>query len=419
MDYRKRCIDTQILELFSELPALLIEGPKAVGKTTTAMQHASTIRRLDDPAQALRARAEIDWLFEAPKPILIDEWQRVPESWDAVKRAVDADRSASQYIFTGSLPDSSTHSGAGRITSLRMRPLSFAERGLETPQISLAQLLNDEATHLNAETIIGLNDYCNQIASSGFPGYQGLAGRALKAELDSYIQRIIDTDLAERGVKVRKPATMRAWLQAYAAATATTATWESIRDSANYGSGNTPAKTTVLPFRDALTRLAILDELPAWTPSKNQFKRVGLASKHYLADPALAARLLGHDATTLQLANSPKDSSTDAPLVGRLFEALVALSVRVYADANFANTFHYRDGLGRHEVDLIVQREDGKFLAIEVKLGNKVESKDYRHLNWLAQELPDQIIDRVVIYTGKYAYRENGVAIIPLALLGA
>lgn len=419
MEYRKRFVDSQLAELLTQLPALLIEGPKAVGKTTTAAQHSATIRRLDDPVQAIRARAEIDWLFDAPKPILIDEWQRVPESWDAAKRAVDADRAAAQYILTGSLPDASTHSGAGRITSLRMRPLAFAERGIETPQISLAQLLTGSATDLNFETTIGLNDYCNQIAGSGFPGYRGLTGRALSAELDSYIQRIIDTDLPELGLRVRKPASMRAWLRAYAAATATTATWESIRDAANYGSNQTPAKTTVIPFRDALTRLAILDELPAWTPSKNQFKRVGLASKHYLADPALALRLLGYDASSLQLAVGSKDSPADAPLMGRMFEALVALSVRVYADANFASTFHFRDGLGRHEIDLIVQRDDGKFIAIEVKLGNKVDTKDFKHLNWINQELPGQVLDRVVIYTGKYAYRENGIAVIPLALLGA
>lgn len=418
MNYQRRLVDDVLDEVFPSLPAILLDGPKAVGKTTTALQRAKTFRNLQDQADLSKAGADPSWLLSGEKPLVIDEWQKLPQSWSQVKQAVDKDYSGGQFLLTGSLPNFSTHSGAGRITAVRMRPLSFAERGVVTPTISFADLLAGGA-QIDGESSFELADYVAEIVRSGFFGIRGQEGRSLRLALDGYLERVIDSDLPEMGLQVRKPASLRAWLGAYAAASGTVAKWETIRDSANPGSEELLSKSALLPYRDALTRLRILDELPPWVPTKNPFVRVASASKHFLADPALAMRLLSLDSKTLLESKNFESKGLDKPLVGRMFEALVALSVRSYAEAQFAKAMHFRDSSGAREVDLIVEREDGKILAIEVKLAATVSEKDFRQLRWLKSKLGEELVDSVVLYSGKYAYRQDGIAVIPFALLGA
>lgn len=418
MAYNERIIDQVLDELLPSLPAILLDGPKAVGKTTTGLQRANTVKRLDRDAERLLVRADPSWVLKGEKPILLDEWQKTPEVWGRIKDAVDSDYSGGQFILTGSMPNHETHSGAGRITAIRMRPLSFAERNVTQPSISFRDLLIGNAG-VEGHTDVGIDDYCAELMHSGFPAIRTLQGNALRVALDGYIERVVDADVREMGLAIRKPASLKAWMTAYAAATATTASWEALRDAANTGSDEQPAKTTILSYRDALTRLRILDELPAWLPTRNQFARVSQAAKHFLADPALAMRLMNYDAETVRTAMSYGSGTYDGPLVGRLFEALVVLSVRTYADASFAKAMHFRERDGRHEVDLIVERQDGKVLAIEVKLSATISDDDVKHLKWLKREIGDDLIDSVVIYAGEFAYRRDGIALIPLAMLGA
>jgi uncharacterized protein len=417
MTYRRRLIDDVLDEVFPQLPAILLDGPKAVGKTTTALQRARTVKDLDQAGDRTLALADPDSVVLGDKPILIDEWHRVPDTWGVIKRSVDRDYSGGQYLLTGSLPDSATHSGAGRITSLRMRPLSFAEREIERPSVSLRDLLHGNAD-IQGETSVTLTDYHTEMMRSGFPAFRQLDGQALQRALNGYIERIVDADVKTVGLELRQPATLRAWLASYAAATATVASWETIRDTAATGTGKIPAKSTVLSYRDSLTRLRILDDLPPWLPSRNSFSRVAQSSKHFLADPALAMRLMNFSPSTIGTAVSYGSGRYDHPLAGRMFEALVTLSVRSYADVCQAQVMHFRDGQGRREIDIIVERNDGKVLAIEVKMGTTVDAHDIRHLTWLRQQLGDDLIDSVVVYSGRHAYRMNGVAVIPLALLG-
>jgi len=414
--YKKRIVDDLLNELMPELPAILLDGPKAVGKTSTAEQRAQTTKRLDRPDERTLAAANPVWITQGQKPILLDEWQRSPNVWDEVKWAVDRDFSGGQYLLTGSLPSSETHSGAGRITAIRMRPLSIAEREIEIPTVSLKWLLEGSET-IQGETSIGINDYAKEMMKSGFPAIRTLSGRALRVALDGYLERIIDADIKEVGLSIRKPASLRSWITAYAAATATTASWETIRDAANSGSNEPPAKSTAIPYRDALSRLRILDELPAWTPSHNPIAKASLTAKHFLADPALALRLMNYDSETILTASGFGRAQYDLPLIGRMFEALAVQSIQTYAQAAFAKVAHFRDRNGRHEVDMIVEREDGKVLAIEVKLSSMPEASDGKHLKWLKSEIEEQLIDCVVIYAGKYAYRHEGIAYVPLALL--
>jgi predicted AAA+ superfamily ATPase len=421
-DYLPRVVDAELNDLLASLAAVAVEGPKGVGKTETAKRRAKTVVALDDPALQAIARADGMHLLRGPKPILLDEWQRVPAIWDAIRRAVDQDGEPNQFLLTGSASPSSapTHSGAGRIVTLRMRPLALSERGVGNPTVSLGRLLQGVQEPISGETGVALSDYVREIVVSGFPGMRGLTGRALRAQLDGYLRRIVDRDFAEQGLSVRNPQALVRWMTAYAAATSTTASLETIRDAATSGEGQKPAKTTVQPYRDILERLWIVDPIPAWLPSRNYFSRLSQPPKHHLADTALAVRLLGMDQDALLAGvESGPPVPRDGTLLGHLFESLVTLSVRVFAQSAEAQVRHLRLKGGRHEVDLIVERADQRVVAIEVKLSSAIDDHDVKNLRWLRDQIGDDLLDAVVISTGPRAYRrDDGVAVVPAALLG-
>jgi uncharacterized protein len=417
--YLHRILDEELDEKLAEFAAISIEGPKGVGKTETAQRRARTDYRLDGPAGQVVA-ADPQVVLTGEPPILIDEWQRVPAIWDVVRRAVDDGAPPGSYLLAGSASEHGAHTGAGRILTLRMRPMTLSERGLATPTVSLRGLLGGERASVEGQTDVGLERYAHEIVGSGFPATRGLSETAHEDFLDSYVQRIVERDFVEMGHSVRRPATLLRWMNAYAAATASTASFETIRDAATGGEGQKPAKTTVQPYREILQRLFIVDELPAWAPTRNRISRLAMPPKHHLADPALAAGLLGVGAGALLSAEPVGPPSLrEGPLLGALFEALVTLSVRVYSQAARARVSHLRTQNGEHEVDLIVERRDGRIVAIETKLAAVPDDHDVRHLRWLARRIDSDLLDAVVITTGPYAYRRpDGIAVVPAALLG-
>ncbi len=420
-EYRERIVDAELDALLPSLPAIALEGPKGAGKTSTARRRAGTVVPLDDPDVFEVVRAQPQRLTAGDPPVVIDEWQRYPASWDVVRRAVDEDPSPGRFILTGSATPTErpTHSGAGRIVALRIRPLTLVERGVETPSVSLAALLSGTTPEVVGETTVTLEDYVEEICTGGFPGIRHSDERAQRTALDGYLERIVDADLPEVGLDVRRPGTLRRWLRAYAAATATATSYEKIRDAATAGEDDKPAKTTTIPYRDALERLWILDPVPAWSPTHNRLKRLVGAPKHHLADPALAARLAGVDAAALLRGEGPGVEHRDGTFLGALFESLATLTVRVFAQAAEARTYHFRTKGGQHEVDLVADRGDDRPLAIEVKLTTSVNEQDVKQLRWLIDRLGDDLADAVVVTTGRFAYRrEDGIAVVPLALLG-
>jgi predicted AAA+ superfamily ATPase len=419
--YRPRVIDAELDEFLAGLPAVSIEGPRGVGKTVTAERRAATVYRLDDSDEFLIAQADSSRLVGGQPPILIDEWQRLPESFDRVRRAVDDGAAAGSFLLTGSATPTNlpVHSGAGRIVRMRLRPMTLLERGDVSPTVSLAELLEDKRPKVEGRTEMDLEGYVDEILASGLPGIRRLPRRLRMAQLDGYIDHIIDRDFEELDYNVRKPATLRRWMAAYAAATATTASFEKIRDAATSELGETPARPTTLPYRDVLERLWILDPVQPWLPTRNRLSRLTSPTKHHLADPALAARLLGVGADDLLKARPPGPNvPRDGTLLGALFESLVTLCVRVYAQKAEARIAHLRTWSGEREVDLIVERGQS-VLAIEVKLGQLVNDHDVRHLVWLRDQLGDELADAVVVTTGREAYRRrDGIAVVPAALLG-
>lgn len=421
--YVSRVIDDELDQLMPPLTAISLEGPKAVGKTETATRRANTVYRLDDPKQRQIIAAEPARILEGDPPILIDEWQRVPDTWDILRRAVDDDATPGRFLLTGSATpaDRPTHSGAGRIVTLRLRPMTLSERGVETPEVSLSRLMRGDRPPLRGSTDIGLEEYTRELLASGFPGLRHLEDRPLRAQLDSYLRRIVDTDFEQLGRTVRNPDVLRRWMRAYAAATATTASWETVRSAATAGQDDKPAKTTTLPYREALEQLWILDPVPAWAPSRNYFSRLSRSPKHHLCDPALAARLLGVGSRALLEGRDPGvEVPRDGVLLGHLFESLVTLCVRVFAQRAEAELRHLRLRGGRREVDLMLERQDGRVLAIEVKLSNTVSDSDFEHLIWLQERLGRDLLDALVVTTGPQAYRrpDTGIGVVPAALLG-
>lgn len=409
--------------LLGSLPAILLDGAKAVGKTATALQRSTSRFLLDRADTRAIVDADVGRLLSAHPPVLVDEWQRMPRVWDEIRRAVDAGVPAASFLLTGSATppgDVGSHSGAGRIVTVRMRPLSLAERWPGEATVSLTELLEGHRPAVDGQTTRRLADYAAEIVQSGFPGLRDLEDRALRAQLDGYLDRIVDRDFPELGLALRNPAALRRWLRAYAAATATTASFETIRDAASAGHAGPPARTTVGPYRDVLERLFILDEVPGWVPTHNPLSTLTVSPKHHLVDPALAARLLGVGVAGLINPVAPARSEQGAgPLLGRLFESLLTQSVRVYAQHAEVSVRHLRTKRGDREIDLILERGDGRILALEVKLSAGVDDGDVRHLNWLADRLGDALADRIILTTGAYAYRRlDGVAVVPAALLG-
>jgi predicted AAA+ superfamily ATPase len=404
------------------LPAVIVEGPKAVGKTRTLERRSKTVHRLFRQVEVDLVCADEDRLLQGEKPVFIDEFQRYRGTIDVVRDAVDRDAGPRQFYLAGSAGErADTHSGAGRIVTVRMRPLAFSERKLEEPTVSLAELLGGARPPVRGETAVGLSDYVDEVLRSGFPAIRAYEGLDRTQALRGYVDRVVQRDIPdELGRAVRRPEALRRWLRAYAAATATTTSLEKIRDAAHGGDGRTANHQTTQAYRDALERLWVLDDLPAWLPTLNHLAPLLQTPKRYLADPALAAVLIGASRQSLLSGEDvepplPRDGS----FLGSLFEALVVLSARVYAQAAGAVAAHFRDQHGRHEVDLILERPDGKVLAVEVKLSQSVGAGDVKHLTWLGREMGDKLVDAVVVCVSPYAYRrKDGVAVVPLALLG-
>ena len=420
--YLPRALDAMLDTYQPQLPAVEIYGARGVGKTQTAMRRAVSSLRLDLPTDQERFKADPAILNELPGPVLIDEWSRVPESWDMVRRAVDDGAPAGRFLLTGSasVPKGVVvHSGAGRIVRMRMRPLTLAERGVEQPSVSLADLLTGQPT-ITGQTGIRLPDYVREITSSGFPGIRSQPEGVRRLLLDSYISELMSREFTEQGHTVRKPNTLQAWLAAYGAATASTATYNTIMEASTSGQADKPSKSTTIAYRDTLWSLWMLDPLDAWLPTRNRLDQLGQSPKHFLVDPAIACRLLNLSEKQLLQGDQGAVTRTEGSILGALFEHLATLSLRVYAQVNEAEVYHLRTHRGDHAIDMIIQSREGGILPVEVKLTQSVSDDDIRHIIWLREKLGSDYLGGMILTTGEHAYRRHdGIAVVPLSLLGA
>jgi uncharacterized protein len=393
---------------------VVIEGPKACGKTETARRVAASEVLLDLDAQALEA-ASVDprLILDGATPRLIDEWQRQPRVWDAVRREVDRRGAAGQFILTGSATPSeeaSRHSGAGRVAVVEMRPMTLYEQEISPGQISLSDLL-DGREPPSGRAALQLADYAERIVTGGWPALLDCTVGEAAQFIAGYLAMIIEHDVDLISGTRRDPRRVRRFLEAYAGLTAHTATLSTVISRATADSPDALSRWAASPYLDALRRLMIVDEVEAWNPELRSRTRLMSTPKRHLVDPSLAAGLLKC---------TPDRLLQNLTTLGFLFESLAARDLRVYAAANDASVFHYRERGGELEVDLIVERNDGAWIAAEVKLGGEQIDRAATALTRLAttrtQRPPGALI---ILTTTEYAYRRpDHILVAPLALLG-
>ena len=415
MTYFPRVVDAELAERLAGTGAVVIEGPRACGKTTTARQAAASEARLDVDEVARRlASLEPARVLTGNAPRLIDEWQLEPAIWNHVRRAVDDRRLPAQFILTGSAvpaDDATRHTGAGRLTRLRMRPLSLFEWGRSSGEVSLARLL-DGARATAGRTVIALDELAELIAVGGWPGnLERSTERALRANRD-HLDEIRRLDVPSGDGRRRDPARVGMLLRSLARNVATPAAIATL--ASDTGEGVSAIKEhTAADYLSALERIMIVENQPAW-PTHLRSRSV-LRSKpiRHLADPSLAVAAVR--ATPDRLLREPD-------FLGLLFESLVVRDLRVYAQAADAEVFHYREK-GGLEVDAIVQSDAGPWAAFEIKLGEGRADGAARNLLRLARRVDPARMGEPralgVIVSSGYGYtREDGVQMIPIGALG-
>lgn len=422
--YEKRLIDSILKEYVDELPAILLEGTKAVGKTETCKQLASTEYRMDNAAQRELLQNNPDIILQNSKPVLIDEWQLAPSLWSYVRHAVDDGLPNGSVLFTGSSirVNSRVHSGAGRIIRLKLRPYSIEERNLSDSYIRIEDLFNfDSKATVNGETDKTLVDYLDEIYRSGFPGIRNKSERIRKVLLKSYVTNIAEHEFEENGFKILNPHSLLSWMRIYAASIGTE-TKQSTLINAATASDAIPSAPTISKYREALEILDITDEVQPFLPMGKIYGNLAKGTKHFMLDPAIALSLLGVEKDELIDYQVPKYvSKFHQTLTGQLIESFVYQSLVVYADVNDAQLSYYRNSRGTREIDFILQKGH-RLILFEVKTNPDVKDSYVRHLNWFEDEIGDEFkVTKVLLNTGRYAYtrQEDHVHVIPLALLGA
>lgn len=413
--YLPRIADLVIGRELATVGAVVIEGPRAAGKTATASRLAATTIRLDVDLQA-RELAEIEpaLLLAGRRPVLIDEWQLVPSLWDHVRRAVDdAGGEPGQFLLTGSampIDDIARHTGAGRISRVRMRTLSSFESGASGGAVGLRALLDGEAVASPGATR-SLRETAELIVRGGWPATaradQARAGRFPHA----YLTALIDNDLPTLAGRPRDPSALQQFLTAYAQVTGAPTPLAKIVRRAFGDSTTGFTAETADRYRVAAERLMVIEDLPAWSPALRSRSRLVSTAKRYFADPSISAALLGADEEGL---------IGDLNTMGLLFENLVVRDLRCYADAIGARTFHYRESNGALEADVIVSTSDGAWMAFEIKLGASRIDEAAAALLTLAesrvQAPPKALV--IVIPSGAAYRRRDGVWVVPADQLG-
>ncbi len=408
MQYLRRHLDDHLVRLLEVHPACLVEGVRGAGKTSTAERLAKATLRLDHPPTAATVAHDPDAsLASLTRPVLIDEWQRHPPVWDAVRRMIDADRTPGQFILSGSSRAAVTadvHAGAGRILPQRLRPMTLSERHGRAPAAKLANLADQ-----GVDAVRGLRSAFTpsaQVAAtveSGLPGYLGMRPADHQDALRAYLDLAVARDRADVSLPLRNISKLRNYLRAYGATVGTTAEHATIHQAAGV------SKATGETYHDLLCRLGLIEELPGW--SHNRLKRLTRRPKRHLVDPALAAA--DHYDTAASLAGRRER-------LGELFESVAVCQIRATAAAaglgwRFS---HMRSAGGDSEIDLVADLPDGGVVAFEVKLAETADAADARQLAALRDRLGEAFRAGVVINPGTTSFRiDDRIAVVPLGVL--
>jgi predicted AAA+ superfamily ATPase len=409
-DYLPRLIDPLLDELVADHPAVLVVGPRACGKTTTGRRHCAGRLRLDRPAEAAIARADPDAaLADGPFPLLIDEWQVVPEVLGAVKRAVDEGTGPGRFVLTGSTQADLTAAGwpaTGRL--IRAGIYGLTEREIEG-RTNQPPLLDRLVANGGLEQLSVSGDapdvrgYVARALRGTFPEVALASGeRARQRWLSSYLDQVVSRDVSLVGA-VRDPMRLRRYLQALAASTAGVPTVKTLIDAVGID------RATAMSYDTMLESLFLTEQVPAW--STNRLNRLIRLPKRYLIDPAFVGPLLGVDGRAVM---------RDGDLLGRVLDSFVVAQLRADCVVSRLSPrlYHVRDANGRHEVDVLAEFANGRVVGFEVKADAAPGPNAARHLRWLKDALGDRFAAGVIFHTGPRAFRlEEAIFALPVCLL--
>lgn len=387
--YTPRLVDGLIEELLAQLPALFLVGPRATGKTTTAVRYARTVVNLDRDAEAVAFRADPDAALRGlPEPVLLDEWQVVPGVLGAVKRAVDARPDPGRFLVTGSVRgdlEGEVWPGTGRLTRVAMYGMTVRELAGSEMTPSFLDRLAASDTLSPAPDTPDLRGYVELMLRSGFPEPAlRLSGEARERWLESYVEQLLTRD-AEQVDGGRDPARLRRYFEAYALNTAGVVDDKSLYDAAGIN------RKTAVAYEALLTNLLVVDAVPAWT--SNRLKRLMLSPKRYVVDPALVTALLRLDVNAILRGGD---------LLGRLLDTLVMSQLRaeLVVSRSRPRLYHVRQEQGRFELDVLGELGGGQIVGIEVKANASPTGSDARHLVSLRDRLGDTFLAGIVFHTG-------------------
>ncbi len=411
--YRLRLVDLLLDELLEQVSAVMITGPRASGKTTMATRRAATIVQLNADAQAAAFAADPDAALRGlPEPVLLDEWQEVPGVFGAARRAVDDDPRPDRFYLTGSVRaehDNEVWPGTGRFVRVAMYPMTVRERvGDATAKMFIDRLADGDPLTVPADPP-DLRGYVDLCLESGLPtAALLLSGRPRRMWLASYLQDLLTHDVEELDEPTTRPRDtdrLRRYFEAYALNSAGVTEHKTIFDAAGV------TRVTATEYEDLLTRLLVVDQMPAW--SSNRLKRLVRTPKRYVIDAALIAAALRLNAQAV---------ISDGDVLGRMLDTFVVAQLRpeaVVAESE-PRLYHLRTEAGRHEVDVVAELGGGRVLGVEIKAAAAPDDADARHLRWLREELGDRMVAGVILHTGPRLYTlSEGIIAAPIATLWA
>lgn len=419
--YKSRITDALIERKLKGKGAILIEGPKWCGKTTTAEQFAKSILYMSKPedVQSNLMMAEIDpsKLLKGETPRLIDEWQIAPKLWDAVRFEVDHRDNMGHFILTGSaVPpknDEIFHTGTGRFAWIKMRPMSLFESLESTGEVSLRELFN-QPSQLNGENKLAIDDLAFLICRGGWPGAIDMDKDIALDQAFDYYTAIVNTDISRADNVKRDPERTKRLMRSYARNQGAQTAYTVIRDDIVANDSESLTEDTVYAYTNALRKIFVIEDMPAWNPNIRSKTAIRTSDTRYFIDPSIATASLGL---------GPEELIKDLNTMGLFFETMCVRDLRVYAESIDGQVYHYRDKSGL-ECDTVIHLRNGSFGLIEIKLGGDklIEEgaetlKAFRDkIDTTKMKTPSFLM--ILTGTGRYAYRrEDGVYVVPIGCL--
>jgi hypothetical protein len=419
--YKKRIVDEVLNYKLEAKGAVVIEGPKWCGKTTTALQVAKSVIRMDEPAKRenniIMSEIEPGRLLSGDVPRLIDEWQIAPKIWDAVRYEVDTRGEEGQFILTGSaVPVDTkelTHSGTGRFTWLTMRTMSLYESGESTGEVRLSNLF-ETPIRIEGENRIDLDNLAFLTCRGGWPFAIDMREKAALSQAYDYYDAVVKSDINRADGVNKNPERVKRLMRAYARHQGMQITNTMLKDDIKANDSESINEDTVLTYINALKKIYVVEDMPAWNPNLRSKTAIRSTDTRYYIDPSIAVAALGV---------GPQDLINDLNTFGLLFETLCVRDLRVYAYSMGGEVLHYRDKNGL-ECDTVIHLKNGSYGLAEIKLGgDRLIEEGAKNLKALANKIDTTKMKppafmMVVTGVGDYAYRrEDGVYIVPIGCL--